>query len=128
VGIARHGGALTAELRKLLVEATRGGLSLVRGWHQYTSDDLVTKTAAEQTGALILDVRKPKPKEQLRFWTAEICRLKALRIQVPRHGLCHQEADQRLDPPAGSREQGGGELIYPGGCSAGSMAPFCIAL
>ncbi len=82
VGIATHGGALTKELRALLLEAAGVGLSIVNGLHQYASDDPEIRAAARRSGARIVDVRRPKPKEELHFWRGEVYKLEAPRLAV----------------------------------------------
>ena len=82
VGIATHGGALTEELRRLLREAARRGMNLVNGLHEYASDDPSIVRAARSSGARIVDLRKPKPKEELHFWTGEVASCRAPRVAV----------------------------------------------
>jgi len=82
VGIATHGGALTGELRALLREAARRGMNLVNGLHEYAIDDPSIAEAARSSGVEVIDLRKPKPKEELHFWTGEIAACRAPRIAV----------------------------------------------
>jgi uncharacterized NAD-dependent epimerase/dehydratase family protein len=82
VGVATHGGKLVASLRTLLKEALALGMSIVNGLHEYASDDLDLAALARRDGAVIIDVRKPKPKSELHFWTGGILRLATPRIAV----------------------------------------------
>ncbi len=82
IGIATHGGALTPELRELLKQAASRGMSLVNGLHEYAGDDPEISAAAARAGVEILDVRKPKPKEQLHFWTGAIATVRAPRLAI----------------------------------------------
>lgn len=82
VGIATHGGRFTPELRRLLLEAAAVGLSLVNGLHDCASDDPEIAAAAQRHGAHIIDLRQPKPKHQLHFWTGAIAEVRAPRIAV----------------------------------------------
>lgn len=79
VGVATSGGRFTEELRALLLEAVRAGLTIVNGLHQPASEDPEIAEEARLRGIEILDIRKPKPTGDLRFWTGE-----ALEISVPR--------------------------------------------
>ena len=82
VGMATHGGALTPELRDSLVEAARAGLSLVNGLHECAGEDPRIQAAARETGIRIVDVRKPKPMKDLRFFTGEIRKVRAPRLAI----------------------------------------------
>ena len=82
VGVATHGGKLTAELRAGLLEAIERGISVVNGLHEAASDDPALVIAAEKSGAAIIDIRKPKPKSDLCFWKGDIFAVRAPRIAV----------------------------------------------
>lgn len=82
VGLATHGGRLTAGLRDLLREALELGLSVVNGLHDLAGDDPELGPLAEKRGLTILDLRRPKPREDLHFWTGEVARLSTPRVAV----------------------------------------------
>ncbi len=82
VGAATHGGRLTTGLRSLLLEAVKQGISIVNGLHEYAADDPGISKAAHETGAEIIDVRRPKPKAELHFWTGAIAEVTAPRLAV----------------------------------------------
>lgn len=82
VGIATHGGLFTPELRQVILEAVRAGLSIVNGLHDAASDDAEIAAAAAQFSVELVDLRKPKPKRELHFWTGEILKVKAPRIAL----------------------------------------------
>jgi uncharacterized NAD-dependent epimerase/dehydratase family protein len=82
VGIATHGGHFTPELRALLLEAARAGLSIVNGLHDCASDDPAIAAEVSRRGTTIIDLRKPKPKHELHFWTGAIHQVRAPRIAV----------------------------------------------
>ncbi len=82
VGIATHGGRFTVELHGQLIEAAREGLSIVNGLHDCASEDPLISEAARHHGAHIIDLRKPKPKHELHFWTGAIHQVRAPRIAV----------------------------------------------
>lgn len=72
IGVATEGGILPEEIKEGLREAILAGLSIVNGLHDYLSEqkDLVALAAA--TGVELLDIRKPKLRKDLHFWTGEI--------------------------------------------------------
>lgn len=82
VGIATHGGQFTNELRQLLLEGARAGLSLVNGLHDYIADQTEIVAELQRRGLHSIDLRKPKPKQQLHFWSGAIAQVKAPRIAV----------------------------------------------
>lgn len=82
VGIATHGGRLTEGLRAQLLEALEAGLHAVNGLHEYVCDDPALAAAAVARGVTITDIRRPKPKNQLHFWSGKILNLGIPRIAV----------------------------------------------
>lgn len=72
VGIAPVGGKLPMELLDQLLYCAGKGLSIVSGLHEYVSDKPEIVTAALRNGTQIIDIRKPKPKSELHFWTGKI--------------------------------------------------------
>ncbi|MEM1203934.1 MAG: DUF1611 domain-containing protein [Acidobacteriota bacterium] len=79
VGVANPGGVLPPDLRADLVTAAEAGMSLVNGLHQLLSDDPEFVDLAGRHGGGLVDIRKPPPTSELRFWSGEI-----LDLQVPR--------------------------------------------
>jgi uncharacterized NAD-dependent epimerase/dehydratase family protein len=82
VGVATPGGTLPASLRASLLEAARAGLSIVNGLHDFVGDDPAIAAAATATGARIVDVRRPRPRGELHFWTGAIADVRAPRVAV----------------------------------------------
>ncbi len=82
IGITSHGGILPKPLRKEIRNAIKNGISVVSGLHSYLGDDPEFKRFAEKTNAKIIDVRKPRPIQELRFWTGEIYSVKTPRIAM----------------------------------------------
>ncbi len=82
VGVATPGGTLPPALRATLVEAAGAGLTIVNGLHEFASDDPDIAAVAARSGARIIDVRKPKPRAELHFWTGAIMDVRAPRIAV----------------------------------------------
>lgn len=82
VGVAGHGGRINDEVRALIIEAAQAGLSIVSGLHDYVSDIPQVVAATQKSGASITDIRKPKPKRELRFWNGDIYSVRTPRIAV----------------------------------------------
>jgi uncharacterized NAD-dependent epimerase/dehydratase family protein len=82
VGVATAGGTLPPSLRAVLLEAANAGLSIVNGLHELVSEDREIAAAAARTGARIVDVRRPRPRSELHFWTGAIAGVRAPRIAV----------------------------------------------
>ena len=82
VGVATHGGVLPPEFRAVLREALARGIGVVNGLHEILSRDPELSELARANGAEIVDVRAPKPREQLHFWSGAVLRVRAPRIAV----------------------------------------------
>ncbi|HEY3124082.1 MAG TPA: DUF1611 domain-containing protein, partial [Thermoanaerobaculia bacterium] len=82
VGITTAGGRFTPDLRASLREALENGLSVVNGLHEFVSDDPDLADLARAMGLTITDIRRVKPRSELRFWTGEIRKLAAPRVAV----------------------------------------------
>ncbi|MHB8077905.1 MAG: DUF1611 domain-containing protein [Candidatus Krumholzibacteriia bacterium] len=82
VGVANPGGVLPPELRAPLREALRLGVSVVSGLHDLLGDDPELAGAAARTGATLLDLRRPRPRADLHFFTGAIgaCRVPRLAL------------------------------------------------
>jgi len=82
LGVATPGGVLPEELHGALGQAADAGLTLVNGLHQLLGDlpDLVAR--AKSGGGEIIDLRRPRPTRELRFWSGEILRCETPRIAV----------------------------------------------
>jgi uncharacterized NAD-dependent epimerase/dehydratase family protein len=82
LGMATDGGVLPPESRPALVEALRLGIDVDSGLHQRLGEDPELAAAAEAGGAVIRDIRRCKPVEELHFFTGKIEEVGALRIAV----------------------------------------------
>ncbi len=82
VGIATHGGRMTAEIRASLREALEKGMSVVNGLHEFASDDAELAGLAGKNGLTITDVRRVPPRTELHFWTGGILKLATPRVAV----------------------------------------------
>jgi len=79
IGVATVGGVLPSALREDLFAAASAGLTLVNGLHQLLSDDVELAKVAKGG---IIDLRKPRPASELRFWTGEILSVPTPRIAI----------------------------------------------
>lgn len=75
VGVAFAGGKLPLPILVLIKEAIKAGISIVSGAHEFLSDLPEMQQLAAENGVTLLDIRKPKPKDQLKFWSGEIMRV-----------------------------------------------------
>jgi uncharacterized NAD-dependent epimerase/dehydratase family protein len=82
VGMATHGGRFSYEVRELILEAVERGLSIVNGLHDYASDDPRIAEAARRNNVTLTDIRRPKRKSELHFWTGEIYAVNTPRLAV----------------------------------------------
>jgi uncharacterized NAD-dependent epimerase/dehydratase family protein len=65
-----------------VLEALERGISVVNGLHEAVGEKPEVAAAAARSGARVLDIRKPKPKDQLHFWTGRIKEVTAPRVAV----------------------------------------------
>lgn len=82
VGVATSGGALPPALRADLVDAASAGLSLVSGLHQLLGDDPELVRIGRARRARIIDIRRPRPVAELRFWTGAVLGLATPRVAI----------------------------------------------
>jgi uncharacterized NAD-dependent epimerase/dehydratase family protein len=82
VGIATPGGVLPPEFRALLLDALKRGIGLVNGLHTFLGDDPEFAATAAANGVRIVDIRRPKKRAELSFWSGAIRGVAAPRIAV----------------------------------------------
>lgn len=80
IGCATKGGVLPEDLRGVIEEALRAGLSIVNGLHQRLSDDPQLAALAEKHGGSLLDIRTPSGPP--RFWNGDSRAIETPRIAV----------------------------------------------
>ena len=82
IGIATVGGILPEHFIPIIETCIKNKMSIVNGLHEYLINipDLVV--IAEQNNVELIDVRKPKNKKDLHFWTGEIFSVTAPIIAV----------------------------------------------
>lgn len=82
IGMATDGGSLPAAARQGVLAAIRHGLNVDNGLHEFLSDDPEFAEAARRANVTIRDVRKPRPRSELHFFSGDIQHVKAKRIAV----------------------------------------------
>lgn len=81
-GMAPASGMLSRHERGVLLSAIDLGLSVVNGLHDFLNDDPEFAAASAASGVQILDIRKPKPKNELRMFSGRISQVTCPRIAV----------------------------------------------
>ena len=82
IGVALHGGRLPADWKPIILSAIEKGMGIVNGLHQPLDEDPDLLASAAKYGVELIDIRKPRPLDQLRFWSGEIYNVKARIIAV----------------------------------------------
>lgn len=82
VGIATSGGVFPPAMKAELLGVVERGLGIVSGLHEFLSDDPRFVAAARASGVELVDVRKPRPRAELHFWSGAIRSVRAPRIPV----------------------------------------------
>ncbi len=82
IGVATVGGRLPSNMLTTIIEAIHAGLSIVNGLHEYLNEKPAIVALAKEKGVKLIDVRKPKTREQLSFWTGEIFKVTAPIVAV----------------------------------------------
>jgi uncharacterized NAD-dependent epimerase/dehydratase family protein len=82
IGVATVGGVLPANMLSLIYDAVKKGISVVNGLHEYLNDKADLVALALNTGAQLIDVRKPKSRADLHFWDGAIFNVTAPIIAV----------------------------------------------
>lgn len=78
IGVATVGGKLPPHFLPIIESSIRKKIHIVNGLHQFLSEIPEITALARQNEVTLTDVRKPKSKEDLHFWNAEI-----YNVQVP---------------------------------------------
>lgn len=81
-GMAPSTGMLSAHEREVVLAAIQRGMNIVNGLHEFLTTDPEFVKAAKTAKVTILDVRKPRPKNELRLFSGRINAMSAPRIAV----------------------------------------------
>ncbi len=82
IGIATVGGLLPANMLEIIRRAITSNLSIVNGLHEFLSEKPEVVTLAQQYAVSLTDIRKPKRRQELHFWSGEIFKVKAPIVAV----------------------------------------------
>jgi uncharacterized NAD-dependent epimerase/dehydratase family protein len=82
IGVATVGGLLPKNMLNLIYDAVKKGISVVNGLHEYLNDKPDLVALAANTGAQLIDIRKPKSRADLHFWDGAIFNVTAPIIAV----------------------------------------------
>lgn len=75
IGVATVGGRLPAHFLPIIETCLRNHISMVNGLHEFLSEMPELVSLASENGVTLTDIRKPKPRKDLHFWTEEILSL-----------------------------------------------------
>ena len=81
-GIAPASGTLSTYERGVVLEAIGLGMNVVNGLHEFLNDDPEFSAASAASHVEILDVRRPRPKKDLRLFSGRIAQVTCPRIAV----------------------------------------------
>lgn len=82
VGVATAGGVFPGDLIEEVKTAIQCKLSVVNGLHDHLSERSDIKKLADDNGVTLIDIRIPKKRKDLHFWTGKIFELKTPVIAV----------------------------------------------
>jgi uncharacterized NAD-dependent epimerase/dehydratase family protein len=82
IGVATVGGYLPQNMIETVIDGINAGLSIVNGLHEFLSEKTEVAELAKIKGVELIDIRKPKKRDQLHFWTGEIFTVKAPVVAV----------------------------------------------
>lgn len=115
IGVATVGGKLPAEMLAIIQSAITNRLSIVNGLHDYLTDHADLVELAQQNNITLTDIRKPKKREDLQFFTGEIFKIKTPIVAVIGMDCAMgKRTTARLLREACARENMKAEMIYTG--------------
>ncbi len=82
VGVALSGGKLPDDWHRILLDAIENRINVISTMHHLLSEVQMLRDAAQRSGVQIIDLRKPKPIDQLHFWSGAIYKIKTPKIAV----------------------------------------------
>ena len=82
VGVATVGGIFPGDLIEQVKTAIQNKLSIVNGLHDHLCERPEIKRLAEENGVQLIDIRLPKKRKDLHFWTGHIFNLKTPLVAV----------------------------------------------
>ena len=82
LGVAPASGLLPPLARGVVLDAIAHGMNIVNGLHEFLNDDPEFAAASEANNVVILDVRRPRQKKNLRMYSGQISSVTCPRIAV----------------------------------------------
>ncbi len=82
IGVALSGGKLDEKWQKYLLNIVNLGISVVNGLHTLLDDIPAFREAARKNNVEIIDIRQPKPFDQLKSWSGQIFEMTIPRLAV----------------------------------------------
>ncbi|MDJ1493363.1 DUF1611 domain-containing protein [Cytophagaceae bacterium DM2B3-1] len=82
IGVATKGGILPPEIKSTVANILQHGISVVNGLHEFLNDMPDMVQLAKENNAQLIDVRRPKPRHELHFWTGQIRTVTCPRVAV----------------------------------------------
>ncbi|QEC70303.1 DUF1611 domain-containing protein [Panacibacter ginsenosidivorans] len=82
IGVATVGGILPKHFLPIIESCIRKGISIVNGLHDFLNDMPSIVALAKENNVELIDVRKPKARKDLHFWSGEIFSVTAPVIAV----------------------------------------------
>ena len=80
VGVALSGGKLPELWHQLLLEVVDNRINIISTMHHPLDEIPILRDAAREKNVQIIDLRKPRPIEQLHFWSGKIYRVQTPKI------------------------------------------------
>ena len=81
-GMAPSSGMLSPVERGLVLEAMGLGMNIVNGLHEFLNDDPEFAEASRAGNVEIIDIRRPRPKKDLRMFSGRIAKVTCPRVAV----------------------------------------------
>ena len=82
IGVATKGGVLPEEMRVDVRDAISNKIAIINGLHKFLNDDQEMADLAKKNEVVIHDIRRPRPKTELAFWTGDIFQVMTPKIAV----------------------------------------------
>ncbi|OYW81888.1 MAG: hypothetical protein B7Z27_01155 [Sphingobacteriia bacterium 32-37-4] len=115
IGVATVGGKLPADMLVIIKSAIANGLSIVNGLHDYLNDHPDLVALAKQNNITLTDIRKPKKREDLHFFTGDIFNIKTPIVAVIGMDCAMgKRTTARMLMQACAKENIKAEMIYTG--------------
>jgi uncharacterized NAD-dependent epimerase/dehydratase family protein len=128
-GIAPSSGLLSDQEKSIILNAMSQKMSIVNGLHEFLTDDPIFLEASIKNNVQILDIRKPKNKEDLQTFSGKIHTVKCPRIAVMGTD-CALGKRTTATILANELTQKGLNVVMIATGQTGIMqgAPYCVAL